>query len=221
MKKKVLMWGCGEVARTLISTFQGVDEIEVVGVCIDDEFWKEGIVVGDREVIRFSEAVERFSPDQVNILVAVGFKDLNKVRTEVLKRFLSLGYKPISFIHPTAYVSSSVRLGEHILIMPKVVLEPGVEIGDNVFIWSGAVVCHDVKVERDCFIASGVVIGGGAFIGERSFLGMNAVIRDHRRVGERCIVGAGSYVSRDLHDDHILKISHKSFKIQPIINLPF
>lgn len=216
MPKQVLLWGSGEVATVLMHLIRETGLFEVVGFCVDDEVWESGMEVNGIEVIKLSEAVAKFPPDKVGIMAAVGFKRLNRVRREVLDKLISLEYKPVSFIHPTAYVSPSVELGRHVLIMPNVVLEPNVKVEENAFIWSGATICHDVKVEKDSFIASGVVVGGGSVIGEGSFLGMNAVVRDHRTIGRRCVVGAGAYVGRDIPDNHMIKLSNQAQQTLPM-----
>ncbi len=220
MARQVLIWGTGEVANVLVHLIHETELFDVVGLCVDNEFWRDGMKVCGIDVMRFNEAIDKFPPNEVEVMVAVGFKRLNGVRREILDRFISLGYSPVSFIHPSSYIAPSVRLGRHVLIMPKVVLEPGVKIGDNVFIWSGAVVCHDVRVEKDAFIAGGVVVGGGTVIGEGSFLGMNAVVRDHRSIGRGCVVGAGVYVRKDISDNHIIRISNQTYQVSPIDNLP-
>ena len=100
-------------------------------------------------------------------------------------------------IHPTAVVSKTALIGEHVTIMPYVVVDDGAEIG------SGTVVYPYVYIGKNSKIGKNCELNPGAVIHENSILGDRVVLRAHAVIG-----GQGFGVSTDAagHHTHIRQL---------------
>jgi UDP-3-O-[3-hydroxymyristoyl] glucosamine N-acyltransferase len=92
---------------------------------------------------------------------------------------LKFAPKPINFapgIHPSAFVGSSVRLGERVSIQPHAVVEDGSQIGDDTIIGAGSYIGHEAIIGSACVIYPLVTIRERSRIGSRVILHSGAVI---------------------------------------------
>ena len=84
-------------------------------------------------------------------------------------------------IHPSAFVSKSVKLGKNVVIGPKVTIYDSVKIGSNTIIHSG------------------VVIMSNSIIGNECIFFPNVVIQERTRIGDRVILQSGAVIGSDGH----------------------
>ena len=104
------------------------------------------------------------------------------------------------YVHPTAFVTGDVVLGDETTLMPFVVVRGDIapiRIGPRVNL-QDAVIVHTphgepLEIGAEVGVGHRAVIHGRR-IGPRSLIGIGAVLLDHCRIGARCIVAAGSVV---------------------------
>ncbi|NIG62772.1 MAG: UDP-3-O-(3-hydroxymyristoyl)glucosamine N-acyltransferase [Serratia symbiotica] len=88
---------------------------------------------------------------------------------------------PLQEIAPSAVISSTATLGQHVAIGPNAVIEQGAVLGDHVVIgpgcfigkcarigagtrlWANVTIYHEVEIGQHCLIQSGTVIGADGF----------------------------------------------------------
>jgi UDP-3-O-[3-hydroxymyristoyl] glucosamine N-acyltransferase len=68
-----------------------------------------------------------------------------------------------SFIHPSASVHESAKLGERVRIAANAVIESGAVLGDDVSVGAGAVVCQGVEIGSRVVVQAGAVLGATGF----------------------------------------------------------
>lgn len=117
------------------------------------------------------------------------------VRGSILKR---LSIVAPALVHPSAYVSSTARLGMGTVVMPNAVINADAVVGDGVIINSGAVVEHDCVIDEFAHVAPNAAIGGGVHVGKYSWIGIGSSIIQSISIGDYVTVGAGSVVIRDI-----------------------
>lgn len=193
--QKIILAGNAVTAHILHAYLEDDSRYAVVGCVVDDAYAASGSFTAV-PCAGLSSVVERFSPEEVRVIMAVGYDQVNAVRQGLFERLKALGYGMETYVHPRANVLSRNPLGEGTLVMPGALIEPGATVGANCLIWGNVVVAHDAVVEDHCWLAAGAVISGMARVGCRSFVGVNATIANKVEVGERNIVGGAAFISK-------------------------
>jgi sugar O-acyltransferase (sialic acid O-acetyltransferase NeuD family) len=109
-----------------------------------------------------------------------------------------------SAIHNGAFISSSVKMGNGIMINPGVVVAPFVCLGNFVTINRNVSVGHHTTIGDFTSLNPGVNIAGGCQIGQNVTIGMGANILDKIKIGNNSIVGAGSVVTSNVPDNTLV-----------------
>lgn len=196
MKKKLVIFGAGDIAQLAHFYFESDSSFEVVAFTVDQAFRESDSFCG-RPLVAFESIVEKYPPDSYEMFVALSYSALNAVRKEKYLAAKSLGYSMASFISSGATVPSDADIGENCFVFEDNTIQPFVKIGNNVTLWSGNHIGHHSQIHDHCFIASHVVISGGVTIHEQCFIGVNATLRDHITVGSQCVIGAGALLLAD------------------------
>lgn len=82
----------------------------------------------------------------------------NEVRLKWLKKLQREKLTVPSFIHPTAYVSPTVKLEMGVVVLPMAV------INTNCYIQSGCIINCGAIVDHDCILEEGVHLCAGAVV---------------------------------------------------------
>ena len=196
MKKKVVIFGAGDIAQLAHFYFSTDSDYEVVGFTVDVAYLKDSVFCG-LPVVPFESIQMHYSPDQYELFVALSYAKLNTIRKEKYLAAKALGYRMASYISSHATVLNQGAIGDNCFILEDNTIQPFVTIGNNVTVWSGNHIGHHSRIADHCFIASHVVISGGVVIGEQCFIGVNATLRDHLTIKEKTIIGAGALIMTD------------------------
>lgn len=195
MAKPLVIFGTGpyaEVARVLWEHDGGR---EVAAFCVDEQYLKERELRG-LEVVAFETIAERFPPATHDLFVAVGARDVNRLRASLCQQARSLGYELSSYVSPRATTFPDLTIGSNSFVFEDNTIQPFVTIGDDVVLWSGNHIGHHAQIGDHCFVTSHVVVSGNVKVGAYSFLGVNATLRDGIEIGEGSVIGAGALVMR-------------------------
>lgn len=133
-------------------------------------------------------------PPGATVLIGTGEPD----RRELAERLAAGGWRPASFVHPTAHLAPSAEVGAGSIVGPGVVVGAMSRIGEQVVIGRGSLVGHHTEIEGFATLGPGANVAGNVRIGAGAFLGMAAVIRDHVEVGEGATVAMGAVVVGDV-----------------------
>jgi sugar O-acyltransferase (sialic acid O-acetyltransferase NeuD family) len=194
--QRVILVGNAVTAEILYSYLRDDRRYEVLGLTVDDEFLGESRVP-ELPAVKLSRVRDAFSPDLCRVVMAVGYRDVNRVRASLFARLKDIGYHMETYVHPDARVYTRHPLGEGCVVLPGAVLEPHVRVGDNTMVWSNVTLAHHCSVEEHCWIAAGTVISGNARVRRNCFIGVSATVVNGVTVGEFNIVGAQAMISRD------------------------
>jgi sugar O-acyltransferase (sialic acid O-acetyltransferase NeuD family) len=129
-----------------------------------------------------------------NCIVAIGN---NELRREIVSK---LHCKFGCALHPTCYISPSVKLGEGLAVMPHATINSFAVIGDHVIINTNASVDHDCIIEDYVHVSPQVAIGGNVEVGQGTHIGIGACVIQGIKIGKWATVGAGAVVIRDVPD---------------------
>lgn len=211
MNKKLLIFGIGDFAQLMQYYFEEYCNYEITAFVVDKEF-----LICDKinniDVICYDNVFEQFSPTKYDFFVATGYSQMNQLRFEKTNEIKKLGYFMPNFIHPTAFVDKTAKIGQNCVILENSVIQPKVTIEDGVIIWASSTICHDTKIKECTFIASQVCINGFAEIGAQCFVGANSTIRDKIKIEDFTLIGAGCTILENTDKYSV----YKQNKIQKI-----
>jgi sugar O-acyltransferase (sialic acid O-acetyltransferase NeuD family) len=194
--QKVILAGNAITADILYAYLRRDRRYEVLGLTVDKEFLDQGRVT-ELTAVDLSRVRETFPPEVCHVIMAVGYKDVNRTRESMFVRLKNLGYTMETYIHPDARIYTGHPLGEGCVVLPTAVIEPHVRVGVNTMVWSNVTLAHHSSVADHCWIAAGTVISGNAKVLRNSFIGVNATVVNGVTVGEYNIVGAAAMISKD------------------------
>lgn len=140
-------------------------------------------------------ALEHYS--DAALVLGIGAVGAPHARREAVNR-IGTYRRWITVVHPAAYISSSARLEEGVVVLPHAMVHAGVRAGAHSLVNSGAIVEHGVVLGTHVMIGPGVIIGADVVIGDAAFVGLGAIIRNKVRIGAGAIVGMGAVVVRDV-----------------------
>lgn len=186
MSKRIVIIGAGGHGKVVadIAKLNGYEKI----LFLDDDKTKKknGIydVVGTVEDIAIYKKEYEF-------FVAIGS---NEIRESMTKRLELLDIMPVTLVHPTAVIDSTVKTGTGIAVMANAVINADTELSDGVIINTGATVDHDCIIGPYTHVCPGVHIAGTVDIGKNVWIGIGSSIINNIIVCSNTVIGAGSIV---------------------------
>ena len=205
MKKEIILWGGtgqSKVVRPIVE-YYGSKVIAIIDDTPDlkSPFRDVPIYVGKDG---FFDFIKKREKEEIGFIVAIGNDKTGRhsIARRKISRFLKdEGLFPESVIHPNAYISQNVQLGEGVQVMANATIIPETKIGDYCIINTCASVDHECILEDGVEIAPQATLCGCVYIGENSWIGANAVILPKLKIGKNCVIGAGSVVTKNIPDD--------------------
>jgi len=200
--QKIIIIGNGISAEILYKYLSSDERYQVHAFAADGEYIQEkqklGLPVEDLDTL-----TKAYSPKEYDVLLAVGYKKINGIRQEMYHKVKSLGYKVVTYIHPSANIFNDFDIGEGSVILPGTTVEPFVKIGINTVVWANCVIGHHAEVGDNCWVASGTVIAGQAKIGNNSFLGVNVTVSNQVSVGAFNIIGGNTAIHKNTKENEV------------------
>lgn len=193
---QIVIFGTGKVADVLYRHIAYAGTHDVAAFTVDEQYTAPGATFHGKPVVAFDELPSRFPPSQYQVLIAVGYHDLNAVRAAKYEAAKAAGYTLASFVSPRAGVGDWLEAGDNCIVLDNAVIEPGVRLGNNVVIWSSVLIGHHSTIDDHAWVAGQAVFGGSAHLGERSFVGLGAIVGHEVDLGAQTLVSAGALVMK-------------------------
>lgn len=198
--KGLVIFGATEMAQLANFYFARDNAREIAAFTVDKEHNRGGRFC-DREVVDFEDVASKYPPEDFEMFIAIGPKQMNRAREAKVVEAKTLGYKLASYVSPSAVCHSA--LGENCFVADYAVVNPFATVGNNCFILEHALVANESSVGNNCYISPQVSVGTYARIGDNSFLGTSSVVNTRVVVGNSCLVGAMCYISADTEESSI------------------
>ncbi|GGC83765.1 acetyltransferase [Undibacterium terreum] len=192
--KNIVIAGAGGFGREIASHLESIvsDKIRIAGFIDDTLAIAPALnqsypypVLG-----KISDYLPRI--DDVFIVAIGDPKEKLRIAHELELR----GAEFFSFIHPTAVIARTAKLGRGIILCPFSMASADSSISDFVTINFCSSIGHDVFVGEGSTISSHVDITGYVKIGAGVFIGSNASVLPKVEVGAFSKIGAGAIVVR-------------------------
>lgn len=194
---ETIIFGTGDIAEVAHSYLTKDSPYEVVAFTANRQFI-QGDEFNGLPLVPFEDIEGSYPPDKYGMFVAIGYRDVNRLRAEKYEEAKAKGYPLLSYMNSKVAHWGETEIGDNTFIFENQTIQPFVKIGNDVIIWSGNHIGHHSEIGDHCFISSHVVISGRVQIGRYCFLGVNATFRDGISIGEGCVIGAGALILRDL-----------------------
>jgi sugar O-acyltransferase (sialic acid O-acetyltransferase NeuD family) len=190
--------GAGGHAAVLVDLLGMVlPGIKLVAVDSDEELWGKAVL--DVPVVGGDDLLPRLKDEgTTHFVVGVGAVRASGARARLFARTLKLGLKPLTLVHPTAFVAKSCSLSQGCQVMAGAIVNSRAVVGANSLINCGAIVEHDCHIGESVHVATGAQLAGGVVVGPRSLIGIGASVRQGILIGHDCVVGGGSMVVGDM-----------------------
>lgn len=190
MRDRIIIYGCGGHARSVLSTLQQKNEKREI-VLVDYNA-KDDEKILDCKVVRTMELGKN---DKV--ILAIGD---NKKRTELYKKLCERNTKTyfMSVLARTAIVGKGAKVGDGVFIGENAYIGPEAKVGNNTIINTASIIEHETLVGENAHIAPNVTICGRCKIGNNVFIGAGSVVKDNISIIDNVIIGAGSVVVKNI-----------------------
>lgn len=195
MTKKLVIVGTGLFAEVACSYFEELGGYEVIAYACHEAYRMADEVHG-RRLLSIENLAQFYEQDDVEVFVAIGYGEMNKMRQRVYEEIKERGYRCATFVHPNVRIWSSSTIGDNVFIFEDNTIQPFTTIGNNTVLWSGNHVGHHSTLGNHCFISSHVVISGSCTVGNNVFIGVNSTLHDSITIGDECLIGAGAVISK-------------------------
>ena len=205
---RVVLYGAGNVGKMVAYLLSYRDEIRVAAM-VDDNSETWGTEVRGVPVIGGRDRLPALLADGVTgAICSIGD---NRTRGRLSEMLADMGFELINAIHPTAMISTDVRMGTGNIVAAGVVLYVDPVIGNHVYFDVGAVVSHDTIIADNALISAGVTIGARIDIGRNVLVGLGASVMTPKwgqesrlRIGDNAVVGIGAVVIEDVPDNAVV-----------------
>ena len=213
-ENEIIIFGTGEFAQEIFQYIEKFSKLKVVAFTIHKEFIKEKKLY-EKPIIPFEEIENNYSPNEVSMIICVGFSKMNKKREKIFLEVKNKNYKLENFIHPSNYVWDELEIGENCIILENNVIRPHVKIGNDVIIENNNVISHHCIIKDHCYITSQTIIAGHVTIESNCFLGINCTIRNRIKIEKESLIGAGAVIlkntkEKEVYSANTVMLSRKS-----------
>lgn len=205
----------GAVGTALNILYQIKDAIEnfkypaeLKGIIIDDH--EPGCSVGDFTVIGSSYDIQQFLKEtDYKFIFCLYRMDKMKERHDLLKSYRIPYERLVNFIHPHAYVSNDLIMGNGNVILSNATIQSGLRIGNNNIFNSGITIEHNTIIGSGNFFSANSCIGSAVDIKNHCFIGLNSSVRENVTLYDNVFVGMHSLVLNDFDNVRVAGVPAK------------
>ena len=208
MEKIIIIGGKGAavvLAEQILHAVKNYNaKYDLLGFCIDDvTLGKE--INGLPILCKLSEIAEKFNQyDEIKYFFALYKPTVMLERINLFKSLALPINKFTNFIHPSAFVARSVKLGIGNVVCSNVTLNCNARIGNFNTINGNVLFGHDTMIGNYNILAGSATLSSEICIGDGNFVGLNATIRDRVKIGDYNIIGMASVVLNDINSNNIV-----------------
>ena len=179
-------------------------DVEVIGLALDDTTMGNSIS-GYPILCGIRDVYDKFkNDDNVKFIFSLYRSDVIRERCKLLYDLNIPLDKFCNFIHPSAMVARSVKMGYGNVVLANCVINSNTIIGNFNTLNSGTLLGHDIKVGNNNFFAAQVTVGSLLEIGDMNFFGLNSAIKQKTFIREANLIGQASNVTKSFDHDEVI-----------------
>ena len=193
--KNIVIFGATDFGRLMKYYIEKDDTRKVVAFTVNSQYMTEDSFC-DVPVVAFEEVEKTYSPDEYEILNAIGNSKMNDVRKAVFENCKKKGYTVASFIHSSCSIHST-DIGEGNILLENCLVYPFAKIGDGNLLWDHVLISHDCVVGNFNTFSSYADLCGYVKIGNNGYFGKHCILNDFMEVADYTLVGAAAYAKKN------------------------
>ena len=175
---------CTDSELAIDSLYEGVDKSGAFIRTIESPF----------QLVNLTDPTKNF------IAATIDFQ----LKPRVIQFAESLGLKPFSIIHPSAFIDESAEICEGVFVGPQAVVSANARIGNHSIIHIHSSIGHDSQIGEYCAILPGARISGDVVLEDHVLIGSNSFVFQGTQVGRNARIDALTYVRDDIPEKSTL-----------------
>lgn len=191
--KRFFLYGNGPHTRVIYGYLHSLEGLS--GFVVDDAVVHQQPVIDEYTVVPLSQALEAYPPDEYAALVALGFRDFNRLREIKSNTLKEMGYDLASFVDESVRLPKHYHISENCILIDHVSINEGASVQSGVFVSSGAMIGHDSVLNAYSWIGSGTALAGGVHVGTSSILGLNCSVKQNVVLGHHSLVFPNTFAN--------------------------
>lgn len=200
--KKLLIFGNGSFARLMKWYIDNDDKREVVAFCCEEKYISDNTFC-DLPIIPFEKVDNLYPKESYEILLGIGYSQMNNIRKRVFNECKAKGYKIASYFHSSTLIQTN-NIGEGNIVLENTLIQPFVEVGQGNLIWYDISIAHDTVIGNFNTIAGKASLCGNVIIKDNCFIGNGSIVRDGIIINDFALVGAGTYIRKDFKEHEVI-----------------
>ncbi len=196
IKKPIIIIGAGGHARVLIEAIR-LMKLEIIGATDANPKSVEQSKLGVK-LLGNDEKILKYAPNEILLVNGVGQVKVSPVRAKIFELYKSKGYQFATVRHPSAVLTSDVKIGEGSQVMAGVVIQPGTVIGQNSILNTRVSIDHDCQIGSHVHIAPGTTVCGTVTVGDGCHVGIGVILVNNITIKSNSFIKSGTLVIQNL-----------------------
>lgn len=207
MKKKIIIIGGKGTALNIAEAIIDADirfnaPVEFIGFAFDDESMGDTIS-GYPVLCKTKEVYSKYGHiDDVAFIFQMHHQLKMEERAELIASYNIPDNKWFTFIHPSAFVSRSVKLGFGTVVYVNCAIHSNTIIGNHCTFCALTTIGHDSIIGNNVFTATHVCIGSSVQIKDCNFLGQNSTITSAMKIEANNLIGLGAVIIKNIEESN-------------------
>ncbi|WP_050180198.1 acetyltransferase [Domibacillus robiginosus] len=193
--KKIIIIGSGGHASVIIDAIEKERKYSIYGI-VDPIRPVNTIIYGYR-VVGTESTLLKLGKQVYGGIVAIE-DNWGRKNTIAAIRKLMPDFSFVSVIHPSACISSNVKIGDGTAVMAGAIINRNTIIGEHSIINTNSSVDHDCILSDFVSVAPGAVLGRNVKVGNGAVVSLGARVIHSVSIGEHTVIGAGSTVLQSI-----------------------
>src|SRR3990167_1252433 len=197
MNRPIYIIGAGGHTSVLLEALLQEQSIRISGV-LEINATLIGSTILNVPVFSQEEILKKYSANDIFLVNGIGSIDAPTLRAKQYEALKLRGYSFKEVVHPIAYYSKNVILGEGVQLLARSVVLTGTRIGCNTIVNTAASVDHDCRIRHHAHISPGAILSGGVEIGDCCHIGTGAIFIQGVKIGANSVIAAGTVVIKNV-----------------------
>ncbi|WP_199442693.1 NeuD/PglB/VioB family sugar acetyltransferase [Umezawaea beigongshangensis] len=199
--RPLLLVGGGGLAREVLAAVRLLPERWRPIGALDDDPARHGALLDGLPVLGGADVLADHPDAAVVVCVANATRPLG--RLAVVRRLALPRERFATVVHPAASIAAGAEPGAGTVLLAGVVVTTPLRLGDHVVAMPHVLVTHDDEVGDGVTLAGRASLGGGVVVGSGAYLGQGSAVREQVAIGAGAVVGMGSVVLTDVPPEEV------------------